>query len=100
MPTPFQKGYGVQHDKTGKFRDEDKRFAHRSSILRSEEGAMRIVVVVAVLLLCGWAIWQPSLHDLGIAFVIVALTLIAGVGRLGIGFVRPPGPQTKGKGRG
>jgi hypothetical protein len=49
-----------------------------------------VVVVVAVFLLSGLAIWRPSLHDVGIALVIVALTVIAGVGRLGIGFVRPP----------
>jgi hypothetical protein len=53
------------------------------------------IVVIAVLLLCGWAIWRPTLHDLGIALVILALTVIAGVGRLGIGFVRPPRPASK-----
>jgi hypothetical protein len=52
--------------------------------------AMRNAIVVAVLILCGLAIWRPSLRDIGIALVVLALTLIAGVGRLGIGFVRPP----------
>jgi hypothetical protein len=56
---------------------------------------MRRVVVVAVLLLCGWAIWRPSLRDTGIALVILALTLIAGVGRLGVGFVLPPKAGSK-----
>ncbi len=51
---------------------------------------MRKVIVVAVLLLCGLAVWRPSLRDIGIALIVVALVLIAGVGRLGIGFVRPP----------
>jgi hypothetical protein len=56
---------------------------------------MRKIVVVAVFFLCGLAIWRPSLHDIGIALVILALTLIAGVGRLGIGFVRSPRPASK-----
>jgi hypothetical protein len=56
---------------------------------------MRKFIVVGILLLCGWAIWRPSLRDIGIALVVVALVLIAGVGRLGIGFVRPS--KTRGK---
>ena len=56
---------------------------------------MRKLIVVAVLLLCGLAIWRPSLRDIGIGLVVLALVLIAGVGRLGIGFVRPPRPGEK-----
>ena len=56
---------------------------------------MRKFIVVVVLLLCGWAMWRPSLRDIGIALVVVALVWIAGVGRLGIGFVRPPRPGAK-----
>jgi hypothetical protein len=50
----------------------------------------RNLIVVAALFLCGLAIWRPSLRDFGIGLVVAALVLIAGVGRLGIGFVRPP----------
>jgi hypothetical protein len=56
---------------------------------------MRKFIVVGVLLLCGWALWRPSLRDIGIALIVVALVWIAGVGRLGIGFVRPPRPGVK-----
>jgi len=56
---------------------------------------MKTVVVVAVFLLCGLAMWRPSLNDIGIALVILALTLIAGVGRLGIGFARARRPASK-----
>lgn len=59
---------------------------------RLEECDVRKVIVTAVLALCGLAIWRSSLRDIGIALVVAALVLIAGVGRLGIGFVRPPSP--------
>jgi hypothetical protein len=51
---------------------------------------MRKVLVVAILFLCGLAMWRPSLRDIGIGLVVLALVLIAGFGRFGIGFVRPP----------
>jgi hypothetical protein len=54
---------------------------------------MRKLIIVGVLLLCGLLVWRPSLRDIGIAMVIAALVLIAGVGRLGISFVRPPRPS-------
>ena len=56
---------------------------------------MRKFIVVVVLLLCGWAMWRPSLRDIGIALDVVALVWIAEVDRLGIGFVRPPRPGAK-----
>jgi hypothetical protein len=56
---------------------------------------MRKAIVIAVLILCGGAMWHPTLREIGIAFVVLCLTLIAGVGRLGTGFVRPPKPVSK-----
>src|ERR1022692_1623485 len=58
------------------------------------DARMRNVIVVAVLMLCGFAMWHPSLREVGVAFVVLWLTLIAGVGRLGIGFVLPPRPAS------
>lgn len=43
---------------------------------------------VAALLLVVSATWRWTLRDLGIALVVLCLIVIAGVGRLGIGFVR------------
>ena len=61
-------------------------------LLRS---VMRRLIVVVILLLCGLAIWRPSLREIGIALVLIALVFIVGVGRLGIGFVRSTRPEPK-----
>jgi hypothetical protein len=40
---------------------------------------MRKFIVLVSSLLCGWAMWRPSLRDIGIALVVVALVWIAGL---------------------
>jgi hypothetical protein len=66
-----------------------------SSLPASLGSMSRAPAAVAVLPFCGSAIWRWSPRDFGIALVVLCLIVIAGVGRLGINFVRPAKPTPK-----